>query len=103
MTNQEIIDEIKSKLTTDVEENKKYLKEQLQKYRNEKNDQVVFVITQLLFGYLDENERKKYDKIAFEILKFRKLQFQQSNKLLKEGKLEEAKNILLNLVQSYEK
>lgn len=103
MTNQEIIDEIKSKLTTDVEENKKYLKEQLQKYRSEKNDQVVFVITQLLFGYLDENERKKYDKIAFEILKFRKLQFQQSNKLIKEGKLDEAKNILLNLVQSYEK
>ena len=103
MTNQESIDEIKSRLTTDVEENKKYLKEQLQKYRSEKNGQVAFAVTQLLFSYLTKEERAKYDKIAFEIIQFRKNQFQESNKLIKEGKLEEAKRIILNLVQSYEK
>ena len=32
MTNQEIIDEIKSKLTTDVEENKKYLHRERKSY-----------------------------------------------------------------------
>lgn len=103
MNNQEIIEQIKEKLTTDIEENKKYLKAQLQKYQAEGNHQVAFMITQILFNYLSPEERKKYDKLAFEIMQFRKQQFESSSKLLQEGKLNEAKKLLLSLVQSYEK
>lgn len=103
MNNQDIMNEIKSKLTGNKIEDEKYLKEQLAKYKKENNNQVTFFISQILFSYLDENERKKYDNFAKEVLMKRKEQYLNALKLIKNSKLEQAKLILLDLLSSYDK
>lgn len=102
-SNENIINDIKSKLTGDKEKDKAFLKDELLKYKKENNNIVAFTISQILFSYLDENERKKYDHIAHEILMNRKKQYEFAIKCVKENHLDKAKTCFLELLSTYDK
>lgn len=80
-----------------------YLETELTIYKTLQNEEIVFAISQLLFEYLDKEEKVKYDVKTHEILEKRKEQYLKSTRFIQEGKLEEAKKELLNLIQLYEK
>lgn len=103
MNNQDIINNIKNKLTGNKETDKAYLKEELLKYKKENNNEVAFAISQILFSFLNEDERKKYDNIAREILMSRKKEYEYALKCVKENKLEKAKSCFLKLLSTYDK
>lgn len=103
MNNENIINNIKDKLTGDKEKDKAFLKEELLKYKNEKNNYVAFAISQILFSYLDDNERKKYDSLAHEILMNRKKQYEFALKCVQKNNLEQAKTCFLELISTYDR
>lgn len=103
MSNQDIINNIKSKLTKNKEIDVPYLKTELSIYQAMKNDDVVYAISQLLFNYLDKETKSNLDRQTHEILEDRKEEYDKCRSLIFEGKLEEAKKILTKLIELYEK
>ena len=75
MNNQEIINNIKAKLTKDKSVDVPYLKTELEIYQSMKNEEVVYAISQLLFNYLDRETKSDLDKKTHEILEDRKEEY----------------------------
>ena len=69
MNNQEIINNIKAKLTKDKSVDVPYLKTELEIYQSMKNEEVVYAISQLLFNYLDRETKSDLDKKTHEYIK----------------------------------
>lgn len=103
MSNQEIINNIKAKLTKEKSVDVPYLKTELAIYQAMKNEEVVYAISQLLFNYLDRETKSDLDKKTHEILEDRKEEYEKCRNLIFEGKLKEAKSILKKLTDLYEK
>lgn len=103
MNNQEIINNIKAKLTKDKSVDVPYLKTELAIYQSMNNEEVVYAISQLLFNYLDRETKSDLDKKTHEILEDRKDEYETCRNLIFEGKLKEAKVILKKLTDLYEK
>lgn len=103
MSNKEILDEIKSHLTGDKEVDVPYLQTELKIYRQFKNDEVIYGICNLLFEYLDSKVKERLDLKTHEILDERRHKYETVLGLIEEGKNEEAKKILIELVEIFEK
>ena len=103
MNNQEIINNIKAKLTKDKSVDVPYLKTELEIYQSMKNEEVVYAISQLLFNYLDRETKSDLDKKTHEILEDRKEEYDKCRQLIFDGKYAEAKPILKKLTDLYEK
>lgn len=103
MNNQQIIDEIKSKLTHDKTIDVQYLNTELVVFRTLKNDEVVMALEQLLFTYLSKEEKAEYDLKTHEILSVRFDLYQEAQDALSQNNPQKAKEILTDLVKTYEK
>lgn len=103
MNNQAIIDEIKAKLTKNKDTDVSYLETELIVFRTLKNDEVVAALEQLLFSYLSKAEKEEYDIKTHEILSVRYDDYQKCMEYLANNKTEEAKQILIRLIKTYEK
>lgn len=103
MNNKEILDEIKRHLCGDKEVDVPYLQTELNIYRQFKNDEVIYGICNLLFEYLDPKVKERLDLKTHEILDERRHKYETVLGLIEEGKHDEAKAILLDLIDVFEK
>jgi len=103
MDNQQIINEIKEKLTKDKAVDVAYLETELVVFRTLKNEEVTLALEQLLFTYLSKEEKAEYDQKAHEILSVRADLYIEAQKAIDDGDLKKAKSILSILVKTYEK
>ncbi len=103
MTNQEIIDNIKSKLTKNKEVDLPYLRCEFKIYQTMQNDEVMYALLQLIFKYLSNDTKEELDTKTHEVLAKRSEMYSDAVSLINKGNLEEALTILLNLVSTYEK
>lgn len=101
--NKQIIDNIKKQLTGQKESDVVYLQTELEIYRAMHNDEVITAITSMLFNYLDPTVKEKLDLKTHAILDDRRLKYEQVVGLISNNQLDEAKEILLNLLETYEK
>lgn len=103
MNNKEILDEIKNHLSGDKEVDVPYLQTELKIYRQLKNDEVIYGICNLLFEYLDPKVKERLDLKTHEILDERRHKYETVLGLIEQGKQEKAKEILLELIDVFEK
>ena len=103
MTNQEIIDNIKSKLTKDKEVDLPYLRCEFKIYQTMQNDEVMYAILQLIFKYLSNDTKEDLDTKTHEVLHERSKMYDDAVCLLNNNKISEALDILLKLISTYEK
>lgn len=101
MTNKEIIDSIKAKLTKEKETDVPYLQTELAIYKSLKNEEVIYAIANMLFEYMSSKTKEKLDLKAHEALDKRRLEYDKVIWLLSEKKYDEAKKILNNLTELY--
>lgn len=103
MTNQEIIDNIKSKLTKDKEVDLPYLRCEFQVYRSMKNDEVMYAILQLIFKYLSKDTKEELDTQTHDVLAERSKLYEEAVIHINNNEDEQALKILQSLVSVYEK
>lgn len=103
MTNQEIIDNIKSKLTKDKDVDLPYLRCEFKVYQTMQNDEVMYAIAQLIFKYLSNDTKEDLDTKTHEVLNERAKMYKEAVDYINQEKYEEALNILLALTSTYEK
>lgn len=103
MTNQEIIDNIKSKLTKDKDVDLPFLRCEFKVYQAMQNDEVMYAIAQLIFKYLSNDTKEDLDNKTHEVLHKRSEMYNEAISLMNNNKLDEALEILLSLVNTYEK
>lgn len=103
MSNQEILDEIKKRLTKDKDVDVPYLQTELKIYRELENDEVIYGICNLLFEYLDPKIKERLDLKTHQILDERRHTYETVLGLIEEGKTKDAKKILIDLVSIFEK
>ena len=103
MTNKEIIEQIKKNLVGDRNADVNYLQTELKLYKEMKNEEVVFAISNMLFEYLSPEVKKRLDSQVHGILKKHHDEYIKANDLMNQGKLQEAKEILLRLVAMFNK
>lgn len=101
MSNKEIIDSIKSHLTGEKEVDVPYLQTELAIYKNIKNEEVIYAIANMLFGYMSKETKEKLDLKTHEALDKRREEYEKVVWLLNEKKYEEAKTILKKLSSLY--
>lgn len=101
MKNNEIIEQIKSKLTGNKELDIPYLEQEIRKYQNENNFDVAMKIQLLLFNYLPEEEKAKLNDGANNMLKEHKNKYNEAIEYLNFGELDRARNILIELFNAY--
>lgn len=103
MNNKEILENIKKQLTKEKEIDVPYLQTELKIYRELGNDEVIYGICNLLFEYLDPAVKERLDLKTHQVLDERRHTYESVLGLIEEGKTEEAKKILLDLVSIFEK
>ena len=103
MTNQEIIDNIRSKLTNEKEVDLEYLRCEFKVYQTMQNDEVMYAILQLIFKYLSNDTKEELDTKTHEVLHERSKMYGEAVSLLNSNKLEESLDIMLKLASTYEK
>lgn len=103
MKNNNIIEEIKSKLTGKKEEDVPYLHEELRKYQKENNFDIVLKIQLLLFNYLSKEEKEKLNSDANNMLKEHKNKYDSAMEYLNFGDIDRAQKILIELYDTYER
>ena len=103
MTNEQIINDIKSRLTGEKETDIAYLQTEMQIYRSFQNEEVIYAIANMMFGYMDKSVKERLDLKTHAILDERRELYEQVVGLLNDGKLNEAKAILISLIDVYEK
>lgn len=103
MKTNSIIEDIKSKLTGNKEQDVPYLHSELRKYQKENNFDVVLKIQLLLFNYLSKEEKEKLNADANNMLKEHKNKYDAAIEYLNFGDIERAKKILIELFETYEK
>lgn len=103
MTNKEIIDSIKSKLSNDKEVDVIYLQTELEIYRNMKNDEVVYAIANMLFQYMSPEVKEKLDLRTHEVLNERRLEYETVVDLIDNKEYDKAKEILIRHIDIYKK
>ena len=102
MNNKEIVDSIRNKLTGNKEVDVAYLQTEMNIYRNMKNDEVIYAIANMLFEYLDPKTKEKLDLKTHAILDERREKYDQVLNYMEKGENNKAKEILLELVKTYE-
>lgn len=103
MNNQDIIDNIKSHLSGDKEIDVPYLQMELDIYKKMNNEEVIYAIANLLFGYMDPSIKEKLDLKTHEVLNERRLEYETVVELINNEKYEEAKEILIRHTNIYKK
>ncbi len=103
MNNKEIIESIKSKLTSDKDTDVAYLQTEMAIYRNMQNDEVTYAIANMLFQYLDPKVREKLDLKTHAILDERREKYEQVLSKIDQQDYKTAENILLELIAPFEK
>jgi hypothetical protein len=103
MNNQDIIDNIKSHLSGDKEIDVPYLQMELDIYKKMNNEEVIYAIANLLFGYMDPSIKEKLDLKTHEVLNERRLEYETVVVLINNEKYEEAKEILIRHTNIYKK
>ena len=76
MNNQDIIDNIKSHLSGEKEIDVPYLQMELDIYKKMNNEEVIYAIANLLFGYMDPSIKEKLDLKTHEVLNERRLEYE---------------------------
>lgn len=103
MKNNNIIEEIKSKLTGNKEQDVPYLHEELRKYQKENMFDIVLKIQLLLFNYLSKEEKEKLNQDANNMLKEHKNKYDNAMEYLNFGDIDRAQKILIELFDTYER
>ena len=103
MNNQDIIDNIKSHLSGEKEIDVPYLQMELDIYKKMNNEEVIYAIANLLFGYMDPSIKEKLDLKTHEVLNERRLEYETVVDLINNEKYEEAKEILIRHTNIYKK
>ncbi len=103
MNNEQIIKDIKSRLTGEKETDIAYLQTEMAIYRKFQNEEVIYAIANMMFNYMDKNVKERLDLKTHEVLDERRLEYETVVDLLNEEKYEEAKAILLKLTDVFEK
>lgn len=103
MKTNNIIEEIKSKLTGNKDQDVPYLHEELRKYQKENNFDVVLKIQLLLFNYLSKEEKEKLNSDANNMLKEHKNKYDTALEYLNFGDIDRAQKILIELFDTYER
>ena len=103
MNNQEIIENIKSHLSGDKEIDVPYLQMELDIYKKMNNEEVIYAIANLLFGYMDPSIKEKLDLKTHEVLNERRLEYETVVDLINNNRFDEAKEILIRHTNIYKK
>ncbi len=101
MKNNEIIEQIKRKLTGQKEKDIPFLEQEIRKYQSENNFELAMKIQILLFNYLPEEEKVKLNEGANNMLKEHKNKYNEALEHLNYGDIDRAKNILVELFNTY--
>lgn len=103
VNNQDILDKIRKRLTKNKEIDVPYLQTELNIYKELQNDEVIYGICNLLFEYLDPQVKQRLDLKTHQVLDERRHRYETVLGLIEDGKTEEAKKILIELVSVFEK
>lgn len=103
MSNTKILEDIKMHLTGEKEVDIPYLQTELSIYRQLKNDEVIYGITNLLFEYLDPKIKEQLDLKTHAVLDERRMRYETILDLIQEEKYDEAIFLLEDLVSVFEK
>lgn len=103
MNNTKILEEIKMHLTGEKEVDIPYLQTELNIYRQLKNDEVIYGITNMLFEYLDPKIKEQLDLKTHAVLDERRMRYETILDLIQQEKYDEAIFLLEDLVSVFEK
>lgn len=103
MNNTKILEDIKMHLTGEKEVDIPYLQTELSIYRQFKNDEVIYGITNLLFEYLDPKIKEQLDLKTHAVLDERRLRYETILDLIQQEKYDEAIFLLEDLITVFEK